>query len=196
MNSEVLITGEGFFETGIVSVRFKEKPGGEDREEVVAGTCVSELVRSFNEETEEEEETEVVSIVCVSPRFGGDLFPIDTRVAVALNGKDFGTLAGRCHIDFPDYTPEELLHIARLMLEEQQYRMTAEGEGVLLEYLDKRMQLPLFANARTVTNAIDAARMHHANRMFNSGDRILTKSDLVTIEADDIRESSLFSEVV
>ena len=99
------------------------------------------------------------------------------------------------HIDFPDYTPPELLQIARLILEEQQYRMTAEAEDALLEYVTKRMELPLFANARTVSNAIDKARMRHANRMFASGDRILTKSDLVTIEADDIRESSLFSEL-
>ena len=99
------------------------------------------------------------------------------------------------HIDFPDYTPQELLQIAKLMLEEQQYRMTDEAENVLLEYVDKRAQLPLFANARTVGNAIDKARMRHANRMFNSGDKILTKSDLVTIEADDIRLSSLFDEV-
>ena len=99
------------------------------------------------------------------------------------------------HIDFPDYTPEELLKIARLMLEEQQYRMTPDAEQLLLEYLEKRMALPLFANARTVTNAIDVARMRHANRMFNSGDRVLTKSDLVTIEAEDMSQSSLFSEV-
>jgi probable Rubsico expression protein CbbX len=99
------------------------------------------------------------------------------------------------HIDFPDYTSEELLQIARLLLEEQQYRMTTTAEVALLDYIDKRRQLPLFANARTITNAIDAARMRHANRMFNSGDRILTKSDLVTIEEMDIRQSSLFLEV-
>ena len=46
-----------------------------------------------------------------------------------------------------------------------------------------------------MSNAIDTARMKHANRMFNSGDKILTKSDLVTIEAQDIRESSLFEEI-
>jgi probable Rubsico expression protein CbbX len=99
------------------------------------------------------------------------------------------------HIDFPDYTADELLQIARLILEEQQYRMTNEAEEVLLTYIDKRRLLPLFANARTMTNAIDAARMRHANRMFNSGDQILTKSDLVTIEASDIRDSSLFAEI-
>lgn len=99
------------------------------------------------------------------------------------------------HIDFPDYTADELLQIARLMLEEQQYRMTADAEQLLLTYLNKRKDLPLFANARTVANAIDAGRMRHANRMFNSGEKILTKSDLVTLQVDDIRESSLFAEV-
>jgi probable Rubsico expression protein CbbX len=98
------------------------------------------------------------------------------------------------HIDFPDYTSQELLQIGRLMLEDQQYRMTPEAENILLEYIDRRKQLPLFANARTMANAIDAARMRHANRMFNSGGKVLTKSDLVTLEADDVRNSSLFSE--
>jgi probable Rubsico expression protein CbbX len=99
------------------------------------------------------------------------------------------------HIDFPDYTPEELIKIGRLILEEQQYRMTPDAEAALLQYVEKRSQLPLFANARTISNAIDAARMRHANRMFNSGDAILTKSDLVTLTVQDITESSLFSEL-
>ena len=73
--------------------------------------------------------------------------------------------------------------------------MTPDAEAALLEYIQRRSQLPLFANARTIANAIDTARMRHANRMFNSGDKILTKSDLVTIEAQDIIESSLFSEL-
>ena len=99
------------------------------------------------------------------------------------------------HIDFPNYTPDELIQIAHLILAEQQYRMTDEAESILRDYIEKRCKLPLFANARTVANAIDTARMRHANRMFNSGDAILTKSDLVTIEAQDIKESSLFSEL-
>ena len=99
------------------------------------------------------------------------------------------------HIDFPDYTPEELIKIGRLILEEQQYRMTDEAEAALLEYIEQRSKLPLFANARTINNAIDTARMRHANRMFNSGDAVLTKSDLVTIQVGDIRESSLFEEL-
>merc|ERR1711871_490239 len=49
------------------------------------------------------------------------------------------------HIDFPDYTAPELLQISRLMLDEQQYRMTPEAETALLQYIQKRSQLPLFA---------------------------------------------------
>ena len=99
------------------------------------------------------------------------------------------------HIEFPDYSPEELIQIGRMILAEQQYRMTDDAEAALLDYIEKRSKLPLFANARTISNAIDTARMRHANRMFNSGDAILTKSDLVTIQAEDIRQSSLFSEI-
>ena len=65
------------------------------------------------------------------------------------------------HIDFPDYTPEELIHIGRLILEDQQYRMTDEAEAALLDYIQKRSQLPLFANARTIANAIDTTLEFH-----------------------------------
>jgi probable Rubsico expression protein CbbX len=99
------------------------------------------------------------------------------------------------HIDFPDYTPEELIKIGQMILDEQQYRMTSEAQSALLQYIEKRAQLPLFANARTISNAIDTARMKHANRMFNSGNAILTKSDLVTIQVEDILDSDLFAEV-
>src|SRR5581483_10872393 len=48
------------------------------------------------------------------------------------------------HIDFPDYTPEELLAIARLMLEQMQYRLDGEGDGALREYIEKRRAQPHF----------------------------------------------------
>nr|UNJ16134.1 putative rubisco expression protein [Galdieria sp.] len=96
------------------------------------------------------------------------------------------------HVDFPDYTAEELLEIAILMLEEQQYQLTQEGKEVLLEYIKRRMNQPHFANARSIRNAIDRARMRQANRIFNSSNRVLTKKDLVNIEAEDILKSSLF----
>ena len=96
------------------------------------------------------------------------------------------------HVNFPDYTPEELLIIGKIMLEEQQYCLTKESEKVLLDYIKLRMTQPHFANARSVRNAIDRARMRQANRMFAAGDKVLTKADLVTIQAQDILKSRLF----
>jgi probable Rubsico expression protein CbbX len=96
------------------------------------------------------------------------------------------------HVDFPDYSSEELLCIAKMMLSEQQYRLTPESETVLLDYIVLRKKEPHFANARSVRNAIDRARMRQANRMFSAGERILTKADLVTLEAEDFLKSRLF----
>jgi len=97
------------------------------------------------------------------------------------------------HVDFPDYTADELVSIAQLMLQEQQYRFTPEAEEALFQYTEKRMEQPLFANARSIRNAIDRARMRQANRIFESGDKVLTKADLVTLEAEDILKSRLFA---
>nr|YP_009295352.1 CfxQ-like protein [Dasya binghamiae]AOH77364.1 CfxQ-like protein [Dasya binghamiae] len=98
------------------------------------------------------------------------------------------------HVDFPDYTAEELLQIAKLMLEEQQYKFANDADTVLLEYANRRMKQPHFANARSIRNAIDRSRMRQANRIFISGDKVLTKSDLVTIESEDILKSRLFAQ--
>ena len=97
------------------------------------------------------------------------------------------------HVDFPDYSPEELLQIGKIMLEEQQYVLTPDAEKVFLDYIKIRMQKPLFANARSIRNALDRARMRQANRVFESAGRTLTKADLVTIVPDDIFKSSLFN---
>nr|ARW64946.1 Rubisco expression protein [Polysiphonia sertularioides] len=98
------------------------------------------------------------------------------------------------HVDFPDYTSEELLKIAKLMLEEQQYKFAEDADEVLLDYAERRMKQPHFANARSIRNAIDRARMRQANRIFSSGDKVLTKADLTTIQSEDILKSRLFSQ--
>nr|YP_010619637.1 Rubisco expression protein [Tayloriella tenebrosa]WAX03650.1 Rubisco expression protein [Tayloriella tenebrosa] len=98
------------------------------------------------------------------------------------------------HVNFPDYTAHELLEIAKLMLEEQQYKFAADADEVLLDYAERRMKQPHFANARSIRNAIDRARMRQANRIFSSGDKMLTKSDLITIQSEDIMKSRLFNQ--
>ena len=97
------------------------------------------------------------------------------------------------HIDFPDYTVEELLTIAKMMLEEQQYQLTPQAESALNDYIARRKQKPLFANARSIKNALDRARMRQANRIFDSRGQVLTKKELVNIEANDILQSTIFN---
>ena len=97
------------------------------------------------------------------------------------------------HIDFPDYSVDELLKIAKMMLEEQQYQLTSDAEVALIEYIKKRKEKPLFANARSVKNALDRARMRQANRIFDSRGQILTKKELVNLEAADILQSTIFN---
>lgn len=98
------------------------------------------------------------------------------------------------HIDFPDYSAEELLAIAKLMLAEQNYRMSEEATEALFEYTKRRMTMEHFANARSVRNALDRARLRQANRLFANTKKSLTKVDLITIEAEDILASRVFQE--
>jgi len=96
------------------------------------------------------------------------------------------------HIDFPDYSADELLAISRLILAEEKYRFSEEATAAFAEYIVRRMQLPFFANARSIRNAIDRARMRQANRLFKRMGSPLTKMDLMTIEAEDIVASRVF----
>jgi probable Rubsico expression protein CbbX len=96
------------------------------------------------------------------------------------------------HVHFPDYSSDELLTIGTAMLEEQQYQVTEEATKTLLEYIELRMKEPLFANARSMKNALDRARMRQANRLFRTSEAQLTKANLTTIQAEDIRGSRLF----
>ena len=97
------------------------------------------------------------------------------------------------HIDFPDYTVEELLKIAKIMLQDQQYQLTLQAEMALIQYIEKRKERPLFANARSIKNALDRARMRQANRIFDSRGQVLTKKELVNLEAQDILQSTVFN---
>jgi len=98
------------------------------------------------------------------------------------------------HIDFPDYTDGELLAIAKLMLSDLRYELTPDAERALAEYITKRKRLPHFANARSIRNALDRARLRQANRLFSRAKEKLTKKELMTIEAGEIYASRVFSE--
>jgi probable Rubsico expression protein CbbX len=97
------------------------------------------------------------------------------------------------HIDFPDYQDGELLAIADGMLGKLHYKLSPSAREALADYIPIRRGQPHFANARSIRNAIDRARLRQANRCFDSKAEI-DLEDLVTIEAEDIRQSRVFAQ--
>merc|ERR1712167_192592 len=96
------------------------------------------------------------------------------------------------HIEFPNYEKEELVSIAKVMARDLEYEMSDEASGVFEAYMERRMTMPYFSNARTVRNAMDRARMNSAIRVFdqaiagaNGGD--VGADDLKAITADDFQ---------
>jgi probable Rubsico expression protein CbbX len=96
------------------------------------------------------------------------------------------------HLDFPDYAVGELMQISQKMLDAQNYRFGRSAAQAFESYLNLRIAQPHFANARSVRNALDRARLRQASRLFDDRDRELSKEDLITIEAQDILASRLF----
>jgi len=96
------------------------------------------------------------------------------------------------HIDFPDYTDAELLHIAELMLEQQNYHFSPKARDAMAEYIKLRRTQPHFANARSIRNALDRTRLRHANRLLETGDGKVTLEMLSEIGEPDVRGSRVF----
>jgi len=96
------------------------------------------------------------------------------------------------HLDFPDYTAADLLRIAERLLGQENYRFAAEARAAFEEYLALRIRQPHFANARSVRNALDRARLRQASRLFADRERRFTAEELTTIAAADIRASRVF----
>ncbi len=98
------------------------------------------------------------------------------------------------HIDFPDYSADELFRIAELMASSMHYRFNEAGQAAMREYIGLRMQQPRFSNARSIRNGIDRARLRMANRLFAGRDQPLDRMALETITAEDIRVSRVFTQ--
>ena len=100
------------------------------------------------------------------------------------------------HIDFPDYSENELTQIAGKMVGGMNYQLDADAEKAMQEYIHLRKQQPHFANARSIRNALDRARLRQANRIFKlamEGSATVTTKELSTISADDLRASRVFT---
>jgi probable Rubsico expression protein CbbX len=97
------------------------------------------------------------------------------------------------HIEFPDYSEEELLRIADGMLAQQTYHFDDEAHDLMQRYIRLRRQQPHFANARSIRNALDRARLRQANRLFSTATGPVTAEELSTITAEDLKVSRVFT---
>jgi probable Rubsico expression protein CbbX len=97
------------------------------------------------------------------------------------------------HLDFPDYAVPELLQISQRMLDEQHYRFGEGAQQAFEQYLCRRIEQPHFANARSVRNALDRARLRQASRLFADRDRVLGEADLTTLTPQDILASRVMN---
>jgi hypothetical protein len=98
------------------------------------------------------------------------------------------------HIDFPDYSDEELFEVAELMLTRMQYSLSPEAIPVLRDYIARRRTQPNFSNARSIRNALDRARLRHANRLLENRGQQLSAEALATITPEDLMASRVFDE--
>lgn len=96
------------------------------------------------------------------------------------------------HIDFPDYSRDELVQIAKKLFAERQYLMSFYAEEVFLKYLDLRRQLPLFANARSIKNIVNRACFRLASRVVTENS-VFSHKTLTNIKPSDLLLSTLFS---
>jgi probable Rubsico expression protein CbbX len=95
------------------------------------------------------------------------------------------------HIDFPDYSNDELLRIAEILLAQQNYRLSSAARDALVAYIAARRSQPHFSNARSIRNALDRARLRQANRILGMQGSVSLDA-LSLIDAPDILASRVF----
>ena len=98
------------------------------------------------------------------------------------------------HIDFPDYSEDELFDIAQIMLGHMHYMLSDDARQILRDYIIRRMSQPRFSNARSIRNALDRSRLRQANRLFADRSKPVDRVALQTITGADIRASRVFAD--
>ncbi|MBO4872221.1 MAG: AAA family ATPase [Lachnospiraceae bacterium] len=93
-------------------------------------------------------------------------------------------------IEFPDYTPEELVAILELQCKKNEYTLSeaAREKAVALFTARCENKPENFANAREVRNFMEKAMLNHAGRVTKLPKKARTKKVLSLLEAEDLGE--------
>jgi len=90
------------------------------------------------------------------------------------------------HLDFAPYDLGELVSIGELMLTEANYHLSPTAQVAFRDEVAREMDQPGFANARSVRNDLDRARLRHAHRIAADTGRLWTRDELMRLEAADV----------
>lgn len=93
------------------------------------------------------------------------------------------------HLEFPDYTVEELMKIAELMLRKREYRLSPDALSILEGIVREKMnEEAVPANARLVRNLVEKAIRRQAVRLLR--DKSFTRQDLMMLTAWELIEAA------
>jgi probable Rubsico expression protein CbbX len=95
------------------------------------------------------------------------------------------------HLDFASYELAELEAIGQLMLRQSTYYLSPAAELKFRDFLSANMGKSWFANGRSVRNALERARLRHANRLLADAERHWSRDDLMRIEPVDVELADL-----
>jgi probable Rubsico expression protein CbbX len=95
------------------------------------------------------------------------------------------------HLDFAPYDIGDLVAIGHLMLNRSSYQLSGAAEEAFRQNLGRQMAEPDFANARSVRNELDRARLRHAYRLAAEPHRGWSREDLMRLEPEDMIEGGL-----
>lgn len=89
------------------------------------------------------------------------------------------------HVNFPDYSLDELVGIMRLMVKNQKLTLEPESEPVIRDILAEACTSEDYGNGRFVRNMLEKARMKQATRLVGMDPDSVTADDIRTLTATD-----------
>ena len=100
------------------------------------------------------------------------------------------------HINFPDYSEEELFEIVILMLQEQNLKLDKSAIPRVKNILASGCRQENFGNGRYVRNILDKAKMKQASRLVTSDPSIIANDNINMLTCDDFETPALASRTV
>lgn len=94
------------------------------------------------------------------------------------------------HIEFEDYSVDELCDITKLMVRKNNMQITDEAMQKLRDDYEKASKNDDYGNGRYVRTILEEAEMNLAQRIIAVGDVAVSTEVMTTIEADDIPEKT------